>query len=74
MTTYKWIKVMYLKMRRIILLLNYLGLLMNIHTSIDRGYFFTKRLDVLRKKKIISNKDEIEILIYLTRPLLYKKT
>lgn len=51
MTTYKWIKVMYLKMRRIILLLNYLGLLMNIHTSIDRGYFSTKRLDVLRKKK-----------------------
>lgn len=53
MTTYKWIKVMYLKMRRIILLLNYLGLLMNIHTSIDRGYFFTKRLDVLRKKNHI---------------------
>lgn len=51
MTTYKWIKVMYLKMRRIILLLNYLGLLMNIHASIDRAYFFTKRLDVLRKKK-----------------------
>lgn len=45
---------MYLKMKRIKLLLNYLGLLMNIHASIDRAFpviFYLKIHCLLRKRR-----------------------
>lgn len=54
MILYKWINVMYFKMKRIKLLLNYLGLLMNIHASIDRVFTFIFSLKIgclLRKIK-----------------------
>lgn len=40
MISYKWINVMYLKMKRIKLSLNYLSLIMNIQASTDRVFPF----------------------------------
>lgn len=54
MISYKWINVMYLKMKRIKLLLNYLSLLMNIQASIDGDFpfiFYLKIDCLLRKRK-----------------------
>lgn len=39
MISYELINVMYLKMKRIRLLLNYLNLIMNVHASIESFYF-----------------------------------
>lgn len=53
MISYKWINVMYLKMKRIKLLLNYLSLLMNIQASMERvfPFIFCLKIDCLLRKR-----------------------
>lgn len=79
MISYKWINVMYLKMKRIKLLLNNLSAYeyTSKHRQSFSFYFLLEDWLSFKKKKEkkpISNKDEIEILLfYLTKPSFHKQ-